>query len=174
MLIGPVYGLLQTNEISEVDTGSQEFWLFPLSSKTFSVSCQTGDILSGQFTVTIDGDMYYGDQQKYDLWVGWGAGVDFHILNQSNKELYLMGEPFDSFYYVSDATNLSWSIEVPTSGEWYIIYENDSAVYGKQIATSVSQNSRFLEILPVIISLLMFGVISSLAYSIIKNTSKKG
>ena len=173
MIIPSVSPFLLSDEISEVDTGSHEFWLFPLSSKTFSLSCQAGDVLNGQFVVTIDGDQYYGDQQKYDLWVGWGAGVDFYVLNQSNFDLLSLGEGFDSIYHANDVTELSWYIEIPQSGEWYIIYDNDSSVYGKQVEAMVSQNSSSVVTLSIIITLLAFSVIIAMVYFAIKRTSKK-
>lgn len=155
LLIMPVYGLVQSDEISDIDTVSYEFWLFPLSTKILMCTCQSGDTLTGSFTVAIDGDLYYGDQQKYDLWVGWGAGVDFYVSDQTNMDLLLAGENCTPLYCASDVTSLSWHVEIPYSGQWYVIFDNDSSVYGKQIRASILQNEGQLNVSFIILILLV-------------------
>ncbi|MHA2425854.1 MAG: hypothetical protein ACXAEF_13770 [Candidatus Thorarchaeota archaeon] len=119
-----------------------DFWISPLTSETFVFSCFAGDTLEGEIVITLDGDHYSGDMQKYDLWVGWGSGVDFYIMNQTSYSYWLNNDEVPSYFEKQDVTTLSWSVTIPSDGECYIIYDNDSSVYGKQVEGSITHESQ--------------------------------
>ncbi|MHA2355338.1 MAG: hypothetical protein ACXADC_09205 [Candidatus Thorarchaeota archaeon] len=131
------------------------FWLGPLTSQEFLFECQDGDILDGSFIVTIDGDHFIGDQKKYDLWPGWGDGVDLYIFDKQNYESWSQGLNAISILNKTDLTALSWSVGIPSSGSWYVVYGNDSSVYGKQVEGNISHLSQNSII---ILGLLVLGV----------------
>ncbi|MFX1416944.1 MAG: hypothetical protein ACFFC0_09025, partial [Promethearchaeota archaeon] len=37
-----------------------------------------------------------------------------------------------------DITEFSWSIRIPYSGYWFVVYDNDSSVYGKQVEGTIA------------------------------------
>jgi len=127
------------------------FWLSPLTSHVFSFDCLKGDMLAGSFTVTVDGDHFIGDQKKYDLWVGWGDGVDLYIFDNQSYDAWLEGLSPASLYSKKDLTELSWKISIPHDGDWYVVYDNDSSIYGKQIEGTINHISQN--------SILMFGLL---------------
>ena len=129
---------MDTQHMNPLST--HNFWIGPLSSKIYQFHCEAGDTLDGAFTVTLDGDQYRGDQQKYDHWVGWGGGVDFYILDQIEYSSWSEEENFTAAFVMSDVTTLSWSFDISRSGEWYVVYDNDSSVYGKQVEGSINHN----------------------------------
>jgi hypothetical protein len=112
-----------------------------LSSKVFTVDCIEDDILYGEFVVTSDGDLYPGDQRKYDLWVGWGNGVDFFIFNQANYDTWVLGEEAVSKFEKKDTISLTWSVTVDEAGIWYVVYVNDSPTYIKTVEGSIQHSS---------------------------------
>jgi hypothetical protein len=119
-----------------------DFWLDPLSSETYVFQCLEGDCLRGDIVITLDGEYYEGDQQKYDLWVGWGLGIDLYIMNRSSYDYWTSDGEAISFYAKNDVTSLSLDVTIPNSGTWYVIIENDSSVYGKQIEGSIIHESQ--------------------------------
>jgi hypothetical protein len=136
---GAIADVSQGRKIAYLE--SHEIQLQSLSSKVFKMDCIGGDILYGEFVVTSDGDLYQGDQRKYDLWVGWGHGVDFYIFNQKNYEWWLEGESIIPYFERTDVNELSWSIGVNQSGLWYIVYVNDSPSYMKTVEGSIYHSS---------------------------------
>ncbi|MHA1907455.1 MAG: hypothetical protein ACW98Y_09195 [Candidatus Thorarchaeota archaeon] len=143
-------GIAEANEFLD-------FWLDPLSSEAYVFLCLAGDKLEGEIVITLDGDYYSGDMQKYDLWVGWGAGVDFYILNHTSYTQWLEGKSVTPYYAKNDVTSASWSITIPSDGEWYVIYDNDSSVYGKQVEGSITHESQGTNL---IIAIVLFSVVS--------------
>ncbi|MHA2379466.1 MAG: hypothetical protein ACXADS_09310 [Candidatus Thorarchaeota archaeon] len=121
---------------------THDFWLGPLSSQVYSFECLEGDSLDGSFTVTIDGDHFIGDQKKYDLWVGWGDGVDLYILDNQSHEYWLQGMDIIPLFSKNDVTDLSWSVHIPSSGSWFVLYDNDSPIYGKKLEGRITQMSQ--------------------------------
>jgi hypothetical protein len=117
---------------------SHKFWLSPLTSEAYSFDCEAGDILEGSFTVTIDGDLFIYDQTKYDLWVGWGAGVDLYIFDEQSYQDWSEGLSSIPLFTEKDLTEFSWRIDIPEAGHWYVVYDNDSSIYGKQVEGTIS------------------------------------
>ncbi len=134
---------------------THSFWLSPLTSQVYSFECEKGDALEGSFTVTTDGDHFIGDQKKYDLWPGWGDGVDLYIFDEQNYESWSEGLNAISMLNKTDLTALSWNVGIPSSGSWYVVYDNDSSVYGKQVEGTISHSSQNSII---ILGLLVLGV----------------
>ncbi len=145
--------------ISVEANDSINIWLDPLSYKTYRYHCEKGDILSGNIEVTLDGDYYIGDQQKYDLWVGWGDGIDFYIVNETSFDSTDVIAKSNPEYNRNDVTTLTWSLTIPSSGDWTIILDNDSSVYGKQIHGSITHQSPN-QIFSIAVLLLGIGLVS--------------
>lgn len=101
---------------------------------SFPVFCQTGDTLSGEFIVKKDGELYPGDQTEYDL--SLLTGIDFLILDEANYDRWTQDELVSPIFEMRTLAELTWSIEIPSEGLWYIVYVNDS-VYMKQIEGSI-------------------------------------
>ncbi|MFW9890459.1 MAG: hypothetical protein ACFFER_19970 [Candidatus Thorarchaeota archaeon] len=76
----------------------------PLTYKAYSFECERADVLEGSFTVTIDGDQFIYDQKKYDLWVGWGDGVDLYILDEQSFHDWSEGETVEALFTRNDLT----------------------------------------------------------------------
>lgn len=112
---------------------THNFWLSPLTSEIYLFECERGDVLEGSFTVTIDGDHFIYDQKKYDLWVGWGDGVDLYIFDEQSYLDWSEGSSAIPLFTKKDLTDFSWRIDIPEAGNWYVIYDNDSSIYGKQV-----------------------------------------
>ena len=126
---------------------SHEIQIQTLSSKVYYVECYEGDVLYGEFVVTSDGDLYPGDERKYDLWLGWGNGVDFFVFDQDNYDNWLLGEDAVSGFEKTDVISLSWSITIEESGLWHIIYFNDSPTYIKTVRGSFQHSSSIDQLL---------------------------
>ena len=101
---------------------------------SFPVSCQSGDTLSGEFVVKKDGELYPGDQTEYDL--SLLTGIDFLILDEANYDRWIQDDSTTPIFEMKTLVQLTWSIEIPHEGMWYILYVNDS-VYMKQIEGSI-------------------------------------
>jgi hypothetical protein len=140
---------------NHVPLTTHNFWLSPLTAEVYSFECEAGDILEGSFAVTIDGDHFIGDQKKYDLWPGWGDGIDLYIFDEQNYESWSQGLNAISILSKTDLTALSWSVGIPSSGSWHVVYDNDSSVYGKQVKGTISHLSQNSII---IVGLLVLGV----------------
>ncbi len=102
---------------------------------SFQVVCQSGDTLSGEFVVKKDGELFPGDQTEYDLWLL--TGIDFLILDETNYEHWIQDESAAPIFEMKTLVELTWSIEVPHEGVWYVVYVNDS-IYMKQIEGSIT------------------------------------
>ncbi|NHI88243.1 MAG: hypothetical protein EAX87_01900 [Candidatus Thorarchaeota archaeon] len=113
---------------------TQDVLLDAVSWKAFSYRCAKGDKLSGEFLLIRDGDLFMGDQTKYDNWLLGGIG--FLILDEENYNLWAHGNPATSLFERETVVQLAWSVEIPKNGLWYVIYLNDS-IYMKQIEGSI-------------------------------------
>ena len=133
----PVIASSTTNSASPYSQGSHVFWMNPLSTQAFHLQCDVGDILSGAFVVLMDGDLFPGDQTKYDYWLL--NGVDFLILDAENYAHWLNGDEVTILYGTEDVSELNWSIEIPSENTWYVVYSNDS-IYMKQVESSINHS----------------------------------
>jgi hypothetical protein len=132
--------------VSGVDAGEQDLnrQLLALSTHditmdassylSFPVYCQSGNTLSGEFVVKHDGELYPGDQTEYDL--SLLTGIDFLILDEENYDLWIQDESANPIFDMKTLVQLTWSVEVPHEGLWYIVYVNDS-IYMKRIEGSI-------------------------------------
>jgi hypothetical protein len=119
-----------------------------ISWKAYDVDCTVGDTLSGFFQITQDGDLFPGDQTKYDNWLL--GGIDFLIMNEETFDTWSRGLPVDAQYERTSIGELSWSFDVPSTGKWYIIYFNNS-IYIKQIEGNITHMSSTNDILILIL-----------------------
>jgi hypothetical protein len=150
---------LQTSEYSTNNLGEHEVWLDPLNSHVFSFECQAGDVLRGSFEITLDGGYYPGDQRKYDLWLGWGEGIDFYIFNNIDFDAWTNETSSIAFFSRSDVTELDWMVTLPSTGDWYIVYRNDSPVYGKEVKGAITLEN---PVFTVLYMLLLLGIVTAL------------
>jgi len=115
------------------------YLLEAISWKSIPISCLAGETLSGEFTLTSNGDLFIGDQTKYDNWLL--DGIDFLILDAANYELWMDDLPVTSLYERKGMFELEWSIEIPTDGIWYIVYYNDS-IFMKTVEGNIQHISQ--------------------------------
>lgn len=101
---------------------------------SFPVFCQSGDTLSGEFVVKRDGVLFPGDQTEYDIWLL--TGIDFLILDETNYDRWIQEESANPIFEMKTLIQLTWSVEVPHEGVWYVVYVNDS-IYMKRIEGSI-------------------------------------
>jgi hypothetical protein len=142
ILVGFVFSLLIIGVDAWENSGqsttqlntTHDVLLDAVSWKAFSYKCAKGDTLSGKFILIRDGDLFMGDQTKYDNWLL--GGIDFLILDEENYNLWAHGNPMTSLFERETVVQLTWSVEIPKTGLWYIIYVNDS-IYMKQIEGSI-------------------------------------
>ena len=114
---------------------THNIWIYAQSWESFPISCAAGDMLSGEYVLTSDGDRFPGDETKYDNWLL--SGIDFLILDESNYELWIEELPATPIIELLDHEELVWSIEIPHDGLWYVVYFNDS-IFMKQLAGSIN------------------------------------
>ncbi|RDE15908.1 MAG: hypothetical protein C4K49_05530 [Candidatus Thorarchaeota archaeon] len=129
--------LLSVSSLGVLPFDAADFWMEPFSSRTSYADCNAGDVLHGTFEVIQDGDLFPGDQTKYDIWLI--EGVDFFIFDESNYNLWLEGSYAIAAYANERVSALSWSVRVPESGRWYVVYSN-GAVFRKHV-TAMSSRS---------------------------------
>lgn len=118
---------------------THDLLLDSVSWESIPISCLPGDTLSGEFILTSNGDLFIGDQTKYDNWLL--DGIDFLILDAANYELWIDDLPVNSFFERNGIVELEWSIEIPSEGIWYIIYNNDS-IFMKQVEGNINHISQ--------------------------------
>jgi hypothetical protein len=112
---------------------AQSFWIDSLGWKAFCLECQAGDSLAGEFKLIQDGNLFIGDQTKYDNWLQ--SGIDFFICCESHYASWTEGEPMESITTKLNVNRLIWDVSIPTTGKWFIVYYNPS-IYMKQIEGS--------------------------------------
>lgn len=130
---------------------------------SFSIVCAAGDILSGEFKLLNEGELFPGDQTEYDNWLL--GGIDFLVMDEANFSLWKDESTATPILVRHTLVELSWSIEIPYSGEWHIIYLNDS-IFMKELKGSINHISQSgsilvfgLIVLPSCVSLVSFAVI---------------
>ena len=143
-----VFPLIIVTCVSAGETDPQDFLnpritheinLDALSWKAFPIQCAAGDTLSGEFILTNNGDLFVGDQTKYDNWLL--GGIDFLIIDAANYELWKDDLSMTSLYERKGVVELSWSIEIRSEGVWYIVYYNDS-IFMIQVEGSIQHISQ--------------------------------
>lgn len=117
-------------------TGTRDFWLEAWSSQQYAFDCNAHDVFSGTLQVKQDGDLFPGDQTKYDLWLI--QGVSIMICDQKNYDLWMNGKQATTILTKDHVSSCSWRTEVPESGRWYVVYYSDS-IFRKHIEISIDQ-----------------------------------
>ena len=152
--------LLSISDLGVLPFDSADFWMEPVSSRTCYAHCNAGDVLHGTFEVIQDGDLFPGDQTKYDIWLI--EGVDFFIFDESNYSLWLEGSDTTAVYANDRVSGLSWSIRVPESGRWYVVYSNGSMFRKHVTATTARSGSAGMAVLvvpPVLVGCFFLGLL---------------
>ncbi|MHA1902673.1 MAG: hypothetical protein ACXADL_06960 [Candidatus Thorarchaeota archaeon] len=162
----PAIASSTSDSLSPYSEGSHTFWMDPLSTQAFHLQCDAGDILSGVFVVLMDGDLFPGDQTKYDYWLL--NGIDFLILDAENYALWLNGNEANVHYITEDVSELNWSVEIPIEDTWYAVYSNDS-IYMKQIEGSINHSGQG----DLIFLLLLIGIICTVSIPTLIFITKK-
>jgi hypothetical protein len=143
---------------------TQEISLQAVSWKAFDFDCVVDDVLSGSFEITVDGDLFPGDQTKYDNWLL--GGITFLILDEENFDLWSQGNSVVAHYERENIIELSWSFNVPSNGKWYVVYINNS-VYIKRIELNIN-HTRVFEYNLVVIILVTAAISAALGLYVIK------
>ena len=148
---------------SSTPLATHDIVIYAHSWTSFSIVCAAGDILSGEFKLLNEGELFPGDQTEYDNWLL--GGIDFLLMDEANFSLWKDKSTATPILERHTLVELSWSIEIPYSGEWHIIYLNDS-IFMKELKGSIihiSQSGFILVIgliaLPSCVLLLSFAVI---------------
>ena len=128
----------QSSDYSLIALVTHDIVIEAISWTSFPIFCLEGDTLSGEFQLTSDGDLFPGDQTKYDNWLL--GGVDFFILDDENYDLWVEESTAGPIFERESLIELEWSIEIPSSGTWYVVYSNDS-IFMKQIEGSIERTS---------------------------------
>ncbi|MGY5857931.1 MAG: hypothetical protein RTU63_01080 [Candidatus Thorarchaeota archaeon] len=118
---------------------AHDFLLEAISWESIPISCLAGDTLSGEFSLTNDGGLFIGDETKYDNWLL--GGIDFLIIDAANYELWIEGLSSTCLFERKGVVELSWSVEIPDDGIWYIIYDNNS-IFMKQVEGDIQHISQ--------------------------------
>ena len=142
LLIMPITTTSINNEDHQrnfVPSETHSFLLDALTWNSFQVHCLAGDVVFGEFSLTNNGDLFIGDQTKYDNWLL--DGINFIILDEYNYEMWLDGNPIESLFEKEGVVELSWSVDIPSNGVWYIIYYNDS-IFMKQLEGNIQHISQ--------------------------------
>ncbi|MCJ7818048.1 MAG: hypothetical protein MUP60_04295, partial [Candidatus Thorarchaeota archaeon] len=139
LLVTSVAAVNHIETSNEQPLTTHDFLLEAVSWICIPISCLAGDTLSGEFILTSNGDLFIGDQTKYDNWLL--DGIDFLIIDAANYELWIDDQPTTSLYERMGVVELSWSIEIPSEGIWYIIYDNDS-IFMKQVEGNIQHISQ--------------------------------
>ena len=105
-----------------------------VSWRSFPISCAAGDTLSGEFRIVSNGDLFPGDETKYDNWLL--GGIDFLILDEDNYDLWVDDSVVSPIFEGDSLVKLTWNIEIPSNGVWYVVYSNDS-IFMKEIEGSI-------------------------------------
>lgn len=105
-----------------------------VSWRSFPISCAAGDTLSGEFRIVSNGDLFPGDETKYDNWLL--GGIDFLILDEDNYDLWVDDSAVSPIFEGDSLVKLTWNIEIPSNGVWYVVYSNDS-IFMKEIEGSI-------------------------------------
>ena len=123
------------NAVGSGSTGIHDFWLDAWSSCQYPVDCNAHDVLYGNVQVKQDGDLFPGDQTKYDIWLI--EGVSFFICDQHNYDLWLNGKEITTALHTDHISSLSWTLEVPETGRWYVVCYSDS-IFRKHLEVSTN------------------------------------
>lgn len=118
-----------------------------VSWRSFPITCAAGDTLSGEFTLISEGTLFPGDQTVYDNWLL--GGIDFLIFDESNYNLWTEDMSATPLFELQTLVKLSWSVEIPYEGVWYVVYFNDS-VFIKQIEGSIIHSGSIDLLVPLI------------------------
>jgi hypothetical protein len=109
----------------------------PLSWKAYAIDCNEGITLSGNFEVSCDGDLYPGDEQKYDDWSP--HHIQFYILNETEYAKFAERKSFTPNYVREDVSGLNWEFEITMTGQWYIVYYN-TEIYMMTVSGTFTQS----------------------------------
>ncbi len=129
----------QTLTAEELPMGTHDILLDAVSWKSFPIRCIAGDTLSGEFRLSSNGDLFIGDQTKYDNWLL--TGITILVLDESNYVLWINDQPAYPLYERDGVVELSWTVQIPSDGIWYVVYLNDS-IFMKQVEGSIENISQ--------------------------------
>ena len=134
--------------------GSHELLMDPITWEAFSLQCDEGETLSGSFVVTQDGTLFIGDETRYEYWLL--EGIDFFICNAASYEAWVDGNEADYLFIRENVSELDWSVDIPSSGEWYIVYWNDT-IFMKSLEGNFYRDSDLST--PIVAATLVVGAI---------------
>jgi hypothetical protein len=112
--------------------------------ESFSIRCHVGDTLSGEFVITKNTELFPGDQTEYDNWLL--DGIDFFVFDEENYSIWVEGSEATPLLERIDFRELTWNLDIPHNGVWYVVYSNDS-IFMKEIEGSIvrsGHNDQFI------------------------------
>ncbi|MFW9769164.1 MAG: hypothetical protein ACFFF9_17290 [Candidatus Thorarchaeota archaeon] len=110
------------------------------SWESVPVQCYAGDNLSGDFLITHNGELFPGDLTEYDNWLR--GGIDFFIFDEENYSSWVEGLSATPLVEHLDLQELTWSIEIPYNGVWYVVYSNDT-IYIIEIEENIVRSGMY-------------------------------
>ncbi|MHA3962903.1 MAG: hypothetical protein AM325_005110 [Candidatus Thorarchaeota archaeon SMTZ1-45] len=140
MVITPIAYAKESNSNHSLNTKATHNIVIDAHSwESFSIHCHTGDTLSGEFLIVHNGELFPGDQTEYDNWLL--GGIDFFVFNEENYDLWVEDSSATPIQEKRGLVELTWSIEIPNSDVWYVVYSNDS-IYMKEIKGSIIRSGQ--------------------------------
>jgi hypothetical protein len=124
------------NSMGSGSIGTHDIWLEAWSSCQYPVDCNAHDVLYGNVRVKQDGDLFPGDQTKYDIWLI--EGVSFFVCDQHNYDFWLDGKEITTVLHADHTSSLSWTLDVPETGRWYVVCYSD-AIFRKHLEVSINR-----------------------------------
>ncbi len=115
--------------------------------ESFPIQCSAGDTLSGEFLISHNGELFPGDQTEYDNWLL--GGIDFYVFDEENYNSWVESSSATPLLKRLGLQELTWSIEIPYSGVWYVVYSNDS-IYRIEIEESIFRSGPYNQFVLVI------------------------
>ncbi len=124
---------------------SHDFWLEPLSHKSFPITIMSNSTMSGEFKILVDGDQYTGDQQKYDLWP-IVQGIILMVFLDSEYQNWLEDQNATAVLTRNGYPALSWNTGVIEAGDYQVVYSND-AITRKRIQGQIMVSNELSQLL---------------------------
>ena len=129
---------------------TNEFTINAHSWESFSIYCSKGNTLSGEFRIEKNSELFPGDQTEYDNWLL--SGIDFFVIDEENYSLWVEGSSACPLLARLGIEELTWSVKIPYSGDWYVVYSNDS-IFMKEIEGSIVRTGIYDQFIPLLVLL---------------------
>ena len=162
MFITPVVDAKGPNATySRKAQATNEFTVDAYSWESFSINCYKGDTLSGEFRIEKNTELFPGDQTEYDNWLL--SGIDFFVFDEGNYSSWVESSSSYPLLARLGIEELTWSVDIPYNGVWYIVYSNDS-IFMKEIEGSIIRSGVYDQF---ILVLTLLGIATLLSFTFV-------